>query len=149
LFFLLAALVIHHLSSEFMLHISHQKALKTRSQYLADCNGISLTNNGNTHQFVKTKTASPFDMSVYPLDKDKVISKVITDEGCWECRIVKLVTDTLTQHRTAYLVDIGGNIGMFANSVAAMGREVFVFEPLEKSYSHICRTVEMNGFPDH
>lgn len=87
-------------------------------------------------------------MSVYPVDKDKVISKRIADEGCWECHIVKLVTDAREQHPKSFLVDIGGNIGMFANSAAAMGQNVFVFEPLQKSYDHICRTVEKNGFHD-
>jgi FkbM family methyltransferase len=131
-----------------MSEISQAKALKAHSQYLVDCHGINVTNNIHTHQFVKTKTASPFDMSVYPVDKDKVISKRIVDDGCWECHIVKLVTDAREQHPKSFLVDIGGNIGMFANSAAAMGQNVFVFEPLQTSYDHICRTVEKNGFHD-
>lgn len=125
----------------------------TDSVYYHDCHNnnqeTSTSQPAELFQLVRTKTVSPFEMSVYPQVEDRWVSGAIQESGCWECDLVKLVTDTLEQFQDAYFVDIGGNIGMFSLSVAAMKRTAFVLEPLKMNYNHICRSVTKNQFHDN
>ena len=108
--------------------------------------------------FVKTRTPTPFEMSIYPLNKDIWVSRSISEYGCWECDLVELIINGMKKYESnsenenqapPFLLDIGGNIGMFSLSVVAAGFRAFAFEPLRQNYNHICRSILKNeGFED-
>jgi FkbM family methyltransferase len=117
--------------------------------YQVDCHGAkTVFESKEEGQFTRTSTDTPFDMSIYPPEKDYWVSRLILQQGCWECPLVKHFTETMKKHERAYLLDIGGNIGLYSLAVAALGRQVFVLEPLKQNYQRFCQSVEKNNFHD-
>ena len=69
--------------------------------------------------FKYTNTTPSFHMNIYNPSKDGV-SKVIYDTGCWECNHLKDMLSALSQYDNSYFLDIGGNIGMWSLTAAAV-----------------------------
>lgn len=122
-------------------------------RHLKQCTGET---EDTEFSFVQTRTPTPFEMSIYPLTKDIWVSKSISTFGCWECDLVELIINEMKKYKNnqenenqppPFLLDIGGNIGMFSLSVVAAGFRAFAFEPLRQNYNHICRSILKNeGF---
>jgi FkbM family methyltransferase len=55
----------------------------------------------------------------------------------------------MQDNKDAYFLDIGGNIGMFTLSIAAMGRDTYTVEPFPQNYRMICGSVNQNGFHEN
>lgn len=88
-----------------------------------------------------------FLMSLQDPKKD-VVSAEISESGCMDCPILRSLMLQLQQApENAIFLDMGGNVGMYALSAAALGRTVYTFEPFKASYEKICQSVRMNpGF---
>ncbi|XP_063419087.1 uncharacterized protein LOC134701911 [Mytilus trossulus] len=76
-----------------------------------------------------------------PLD-DKWISKDLMNSGHWEGELVNLVSRLLKTDNDLQFVDLGANIGVFALSIAKLGRKVIAVEPLSINLQRLCKSVE-------
>ena len=76
------------------------------------------------------------------------VSYKIYKEGCFECDHLTKLLDALSHYPTSYLLDIGGNIGMWTLAAAAGGHETFTIEPFVLNYRRICKSVDKNDFYD-
>jgi FkbM family methyltransferase len=100
-------------------------------------------------EVVRTTTPVPFNMSIYSSSIDRFVSGDIRTYGCWECEFVRRVVHALQRHPGAFLLDLGGNIGMMSLSAAAAGHDAYVWEPFRRNFLHLCRSVMANeGFVD-
>jgi len=145
-----AAIVLLSTFAFFVHHSSKPNYPRFELQpYILDCHGIhgAMDTDDKESLFVTTKTNPPFQMSIHNPNKDQVSSS-IQNEGCWECDHVKNMLDALSTHPDSYLLDIGGNIGMWTLSAAAANRQTFTIEPSPENYKRICATVNRNLFHD-
>ncbi|CAG2203274.1 unnamed protein product [Mytilus edulis] len=76
-----------------------------------------------------------------PLD-DKWVSGDLMKSGHWEGELVNLVSRLLQQDNDLQFVDLGANIGVFALSIAKLGRSVIAVEPLSINLQRLCKSVE-------
>ncbi|CAC5413398.1 unnamed protein product [Mytilus coruscus] len=76
-----------------------------------------------------------------PLD-DKWVSGDLMKSGHWEGELVNLVSRLLNQDKDLQFVDLGANIGVFALSIAKLGRRVVAVEPLSINLQRLCKSVE-------
>ncbi|KAL7527438.1 hypothetical protein ACHAWF_002180 [Thalassiosira exigua] len=92
-----------------------------------------------------TNTNPAFLMSLHDPVKDD-ISREIYERGCWECDHVRILLKVLSYYDDAYFLDVGGNIGMWSLSAAAMKRQTFTIEPLSANVRQFCKSVKENSF---
>ena len=97
-----------------------------RSPHLVDCKEMeaALTNEPETGVFKQTLTEPSFLMNIHNPSNDGV-SKIIFDEGCWECSHLKEMLKALSKYDDSYFLDIGGNIGMWSLTAAAANHQTF------------------------
>lgn len=106
-----------------------------------DCKSYAVDSEFTAH----TKTNPPFVISTHNPASDE-ISLSLHDTGCWECDHIQRTQAAILKNPDSYFLDVGGNIGMWSLSVAAMGREVYIIEPLLANIKKICSTVNINNF---
>jgi FkbM family methyltransferase len=99
-----------------------------------------------------------FSMCTYFRAVDVVISREVHLHGCYECDSLRAMTDALLQQtviaaqaaprrpRRRLLLDVGGNIGMYALTAAAAGVEAHVFEPVPLNALKILASTRKNNF---
>ena len=87
-------------------------------------------------------------MCTYASSSDRWISRSIQDFGAWEPLLVGHVLATLRAHAGSRLLDLGGNIGIYALAAAAAGHGVDVWEPMPQSARMLLRSAQVNGFAD-
>jgi FkbM family methyltransferase len=64
--------------------------------------------------------------------------------GCFECESVAAILTTMRQQRPSWLVDIGGNIGMYTAAAATQGHRVHTYEPVPTNAARIRETLRRN-----
>ena len=96
-----------------------------------------------------TTTKPSFTMNIHDPQKDAYISGDISKKGCFECEVLYAAMAALAQEPKSILIDVGGNIGLYSLSAASMGHKSFIFEPVQRNYERICRSMLRNeGFED-
>ncbi|CAB9501598.1 Inherit from COG: Methyltransferase [Seminavis robusta] len=93
--------------------------------------------------------APAFDMNVH--SGNDLISKRIRTWGCFECAILNKFMQFMAAQTPSdtFFLDIGANIGMYSLHAAALGRDVFSFEPFQRNYQRLCKSISMNqGFEE-
>ncbi|KAL7535485.1 hypothetical protein ACHAWF_005180 [Thalassiosira exigua] len=88
-----------------------------------------------------------FLMNIHSPVKDDV-SRAIYKEGCFECDHLTRLLEVLARRPDAYLLDVGGNLGMWTLAAAAAGHRAIALEPFEANYRRLCRSVDRNAFHD-
>lgn len=78
---------------------------------------------------------------IHDPSQDIWISKDLKTSGHWEGRFVNLVFSLLQKDPQLQFVDLGANIGVFALSVAKLGRQVIAVEPLSINLQRLCKSV--------
>lgn len=97
--------------------------------------------------FKQTLTNPSFLMNLYDPTKEG-ISKIIYNEGCWECNHLKDMLTALSLYPESYFLDIGGNIGMWSLTAAAANHDAFAIEALPANCQRFCKSVVKNDFHD-
>mmetsp|Transcript_3699 Transcript_3699/g.6757 ORF Transcript_3699/g.6757 Transcript_3699/m.6757 type:complete len:284 (-) Transcript_3699:9-860(-) len=117
-----------------------------RSPHLVDCKETeaALTNEPETGVFKQTLTEPSFLMNIHNPSNDGV-SKIIFDEGCWECSHLKEMLKALSKYDDSYFLDIGGNIGMWSLTAAAANHQTFTIEVLSDNWKRFCKSVNINN----
>jgi FkbM family methyltransferase len=111
---------------------------------ILDCSSIQPLESG---KLLTTSTVPSFQMQIHDTDKDRFVSKDIEEKGCFECDILQAAMNALKSTPDSVLVDIGGNIGLYSLTAAAMGRQSYTFEPAKVNYGRICQSIAANpGF---
>jgi len=121
------------------------------SSHLINCENMTLALESvpDTGIFVRTKTKPSFLMSIHDPSKD-IISKQISDKGCWECQNVRDMLQALEHYgKDSYLLDIGGNIGMWSLAAAAANHRLYAIEAMPDNVKRFCRSVNRNSFHDN
>lgn len=72
------------------------------------------------------------------------VSHTIFTEGCFECKHLSKLLIILSQYPNSYLVDVGGNIGMWSLVAAAANHVTYTFEPYKENYVRICKSISKN-----
>ena len=82
--------------------------------------------------------------------KDKVISTELMDKGCYECETYNALMNVLYRQdrQKTFLLDIGGNIGLFSLGAAANGYESVAVEPSLRNWAVFCHSVVANPYFD-
>ena len=86
---------------------------------------------------------TPFDMSLHDPSRE-VISMSIVKDTCYECPILYSLVNAMHDTSAKHLLDVGGNIGLYALHVAANGFDVTTFEPFKTNQERICQTINEN-----
>ena len=95
---------------------------------------------------IPSSSSSSFLMSIHDPAKDGV-SRFIYENGCWECHHLRDMLGALRAYGpNSYLLDVGGNIGMWTLAAAAANHQTFTMEPSRENYEQICKTVNKNQF---
>ncbi|KAL7457518.1 hypothetical protein ACHAWC_009062 [Mediolabrus comicus] len=119
---------------------------KEKEKFLVNCS--SLHSKGNPVNFIHITSdvtgGSDFNMSVHDPEKE-VISMGIKEHGCFECDILRSLMSALRDSKSASLIDIGGNIGMYSLHAASHGRNVIAFEPLQINQERFCQSILQNS----
>ncbi|CAB9508695.1 Inherit from COG: Methyltransferase [Seminavis robusta] len=122
--------------------IDHEHAL--------DCAALNTENDPGIDVKVHNSCVAPeFKMNVHPTGD--LVSRFIRSWGCFECSLVKKFMRFLAQTPPdTFLLDMGANMGWYSLHAAALGRDVFAFEPFQKNYQRICKstTILNKGFDD-
>lgn len=88
-----------------------------------------------------TNTSLDFTMNVYKTrQRMEILTKILTEEGCFECDMVQLMMDAMEQHGAIFL-DIGSNVGLYSLAAASRGHVAYAFEPFRRNWERICRSV--------
>jgi FkbM family methyltransferase len=125
--------------------------VRQQHEHIFDCHDLpqeeQIDNEGTTitlHNF----NIPEFLMNIHPIDD--LVSGDIFKFGCFECIILERAMSALQNAPPdAFLIDIGANLGMYSLHAAAMGRDVYSFEPLRQNWRRLCRSVLMNpGFDE-
>ncbi|EJK54573.1 hypothetical protein THAOC_25786, partial [Thalassiosira oceanica] len=116
------------------------------SSLIVDCDNRMIDNLGGIFATARNRGFPSFQMNIYDTKADIWISKYIKSHGCWECDLVGMILRTMRDTPNSFLLDMGGNIGMYSLSVSAMGREAYAFEPVKMNQNKICGTVVKNSF---
>ena len=112
-------------------------------EHIVDCSNQSLDDPGVDVHVHNPRIAPGFKMNVHG-GSDTVSSSVRT-LGCFECGILKDFMQFLASAPPdTFVLDIGGNIGLYSLNAAALGRDVFTFEPLRQNWQRLCRSVRIN-----
>ncbi|CAB9504619.1 Inherit from COG: Methyltransferase [Seminavis robusta] len=91
-------------------------------------------------------TWNSFAMSIHDPTRDAFISKEILEHGCFECAILDPAMTALQKAgKTAALLDLGANIGLYSLSAASLGHDAYCFEPVQRNYARICQSVTHNA----
>ena len=108
--------------------------------------------NDNNGLWANTKnhTAPSFQMNIHALKEDVFVSKDILNHGCFECHLLNNFLHFVKYKASsdAFVLDIGGNLGLYALSVGALNREAYAFEPFKKNQDRFCSTLVLNKFDD-
>ena len=77
------------------------------SPHLIDCGEMmaALAEETDDGIFVRTQTDPPFMMNIHNPKQDEV-SRVIQDEGCWECGHLRDMLGALSAYEDSYFLDI-------------------------------------------
>ena len=95
---------------------------------------------------VKTRTKPPFIIYTHEFKTDIHVSGSIQRRGIWEPHFIKQFATYLDKYPTAYVVDIGANIGMYSLFAAKKGHVVYAFEPVRKNIIRQCNSIVDNNF---
>ncbi|KAL7535617.1 hypothetical protein ACHAXR_006608 [Thalassiosira sp. AJA248-18] len=125
------------------------------SPHLVDCRKVAktLAKEEETGMFMPIHCPSAicqhsqFLMNIHNPLKDSV-SYTIYKEGCFECDHITKLLNALSKYPDSYLLDIGGNIGMWSLAAAAANHDTFTIEPFVLNYQRICKSVDKNAFHD-
>ena len=129
--------------------LRHKSSLeKWTSPHMIDCHTISMDDTDDGGMYAMTKTNPPFLMNIHNPNVDRFVSNQIKNNGCWECKHVQDMVDTLNANPGSYFLDIGGNIGMWTLAAVAANKQAFTIEPSYENFSRICKTVNRNNFHD-
>ena len=115
-------------------------------EHILDCSKQALDEPGIDIDIYNPHIAPGFKMNVHR--GSDLLSNFVRTLGCFECGIMQDFMQFLaTTPLDTFVLDIGGNIGQYSLNAAALGRDVFTFEPLRKNWQRVCRSVRMNpGF---
>jgi FkbM family methyltransferase len=94
---------------------------------------------------INTTTSPSFQLSIHNPKTEKM-SQLIARDGIFESEILELAKESLLSHEGSYLLDIGGNLGLFSLLAASLGRHTYTFEPFPINWNRFCHSVELNGF---
>mmetsp|Transcript_34473 Transcript_34473/g.61997 ORF Transcript_34473/g.61997 Transcript_34473/m.61997 type:complete len:390 (-) Transcript_34473:72-1241(-) len=108
--------------------------------------GMFMPINANTLPFSGARNKF-FLMNIHNPLKDTVSYKIFK-EGCFECDHLAIMLSAFSKYPDSYLLDIGGNIGMWSLVAAAANHQTFTIEPFVKNYQRICKSVDKNSFYD-
>ncbi|KAL3875556.1 hypothetical protein ACJMK2_033497 [Sinanodonta woodiana] len=95
---------------------------------------------------VKTRTVPNFNICLYPLDRDKFISRSLLYNGVWEPYFTKVFQSALQNVPNATVLDIGANIGYYTLLSGAMGHKVIAIEPVTANILHLQESLKLNKF---
>ncbi|CAB9501544.1 Inherit from COG: Methyltransferase [Seminavis robusta] len=117
-------------------------------EHVVNCTAQTIDDPGVNVALYKTCIAPPLKMNVH--SGNEMISRDIETSGCFECSILKKLMQFMEQTPPdTFFLDIGANIGMYSVHAAAWGRDVFAFEPFQRNYQRICKSISMNkGFEE-
>ena len=83
-------------------------------------------------------TTRKINICLLPPNLDRIVSGTIRRGRMWEQDIQNwMFQKAFRKHPNAAFIDIGGYIGVYSLTAAALGRQVFTFEPMEKSLKYI------------
>ena len=89
-------------------------------------------------------TGNDFLMSIHD-PQQEVVSMNIYKHNCYECEILKPLLSALDQFKSASLIDMGGNIGLYSLHAAALSRYAIAFEPLKNNQQKFCGSINKNS----
>ncbi|CAB9513716.1 Inherit from COG: Methyltransferase [Seminavis robusta] len=127
---------------------TNQAKNSVEHEHVLDCAAQTINVPGVNVALYKTCIAPPFEMNVH--SGNEMISRGIETLGCFECGVLKKLMRFMEQTPPdTFFLDIGANIGMYSLHAAAWGRDVFAFEPFQRNYQRICKSISMNnGFEE-
>lgn len=129
-----------------------QREPSTVSSDILDCSVLLVQPiEPDSGMFVSGAGGGGFQINIHNPREDIWVSKAIQKDGCFECDLVDIVTGALQQAAPdSFLLDIGGNIGLYSLAAANKGFDTFTFEPFRKNYRRICKSIAANdGFSKH
>jgi len=111
------------------------------------CEGVSQQEHVGILKKIGISGLEPFEIEVYR--SNDIVSDHILKLGAWDSSKLNLFQNIVRSYSTAKdipidqltFVDIGGNIGWFSLSMAAMGLEVLTFEPMTSNIDMIKRSL--------
>ena len=80
--------------------------------------------------------------------KNNMVSKGVKATRQWEPHVLNSIWKYIRDDEDVTLLDIGGNIGIFALQFAKMGRNVITIEPVPLLVQHICASVIENDLQE-
>lgn len=95
---------------------------------------------------VKTKTTPSFLIYTHEYKTDVHVSGSIQRSGIWERHFIIQFASYLDRYPSAYVIDIGANIGMYSLFAAKKGHVVYAFEPVRKNIIRQCNSIIDNNF---
>jgi FkbM family methyltransferase len=135
-----------------MINTNFHGSFAQSSPFTIDCQD-RIVNNANENMggvWVPTRehAAPSFQMNIHEPEQDSYVSGDIEKDGCFECHILNNLLSFVKfkASEDAFLLDIGGNIGLYSLSVAAMGKDAYAFEPFKKNQNRLCSTMVLNKF---
>lgn len=108
----------------------------------ADCGSVDKASLGKPF-ILTTKTNPSFQIMTHDPDYE-IMSTMIRKHGCFECEMLELAKEQLLKHDGAYLLDIGGNLGLFSLLAASVGRHAYTFEPFPNNWQRLCQSMALN-----
>ena len=112
------------------------------------CNGIQDVNNGPNFVKGDLKVYSHV-LKVFLNDpKNNMVSKSVNEKQHWEPHVLNAIWKHIRDDPEVTLLDIGGNIGIFALQFAKMGRNVITIEPVPLLVQHMCLSIIANELQD-
>jgi FkbM family methyltransferase len=93
-----------------------------------------------------TKLHPQFWISLHTFDYDKVRFGTLHWGKYYEKQLSKAFTEVLEQEPSGIVVDVGGNIGWFSILSAALGHDVYTFEPNPTNVLRLCESICLNGW---
>ena len=105
---------------------------------------VPVSSTVNNQNVTTSTTKSTFLMNIHHPTKDVHVSGSLAIRGCFECDILYSAMTALHQHKDSLLIDIGGNIGLYSLYASFLGHDAYIFEPVQKNYARICRSILKN-----
>lgn len=121
------------------------------SPHLVDCHEVvkDMAQQVETGMYVPVRPDGGifFVMNIHHPMKDDVSYKIFK-EGCFECDHLTKLLNALLKYPDSYLLDIGGNIGIWSLVAAAANHQTYTVEPFAENYRRLCKSVDRNSFHD-
>ena len=98
------------------------------------------------YQCIRTRTTPSFQICCYEANRDKFISGSLLSSGVWEPFITIVFQTALRKYPSAWVIDIGANVGYYSLLGAAMGHNVIAVEPVYENVVRMHNGIKRNGF---